>query len=66
MRDSPPEAPAAPEDDLVLRGDLWMGDTRLIRNLALEILARGWSVLLGPSGVGKSTLARLLAGLPGP
>ncbi|MGY6411103.1 MAG: ATP-binding cassette domain-containing protein [Alkalilacustris sp.] len=66
MRDSPPEAPAAAEDDLVLRGDLWMGDTRLIRNLALQIPARGWSVLLGPSGVGKSTLGRLIAGLPGP
>lgn len=66
MRDSPPEAPADAAGDLVLRGDLWMGDTRLIRNLALEIPARGWSVLLGPSGVGKSTLGRLIAGLPGP
>ncbi|MGY6635206.1 MAG: ATP-binding cassette domain-containing protein [Alkalilacustris sp.] len=38
----------------------------LIRDLALAFPARGWSVLLGPSGVGKSTLGRIIAGLPGP
>ena len=51
---------------LRLRGDLWMDDAPLIRNLALEFPAARWSCLLGPSGVGKSTLARLIAGLPGP
>lgn len=50
---------------LCLQGDLWMGDTCLIRNLALDLPARGWSCLLGSSGVGKSTIARLIAGLPG-
>ncbi|MBS1302249.1 ATP-binding cassette domain-containing protein [Loktanella sp. SALINAS62] len=50
---------------LDVRGDLWIGDAALIRNLALEIPARRWSCLLGPSGVGKSTIARLVAGLPG-
>jgi putative hydroxymethylpyrimidine transport system ATP-binding protein len=51
---------------LNLHGDLWIGDGPLIRNLALEMPARRWSCLLGPSGVGKSTIARLIAGLPGP
>lgn len=51
---------------LHLHGDLWMGDAPLIRNLALDMPAGEWSCLLGPSGVGKSTIARLIAGLPGP
>ncbi len=50
---------------LSLRGDLFMGDAPLIRDLALEMPAGGWSCLLGPSGVGKSTLGRLVAGLAG-
>jgi len=52
---------------LRLQGDLWMGgDTPLIRALALDMPARRWSCLLGVSGVGKSTIARLIADLPGP
>lgn len=43
-----------------------MGSVPLIRNLALDMPSARWSCLLGPSGVGKSTLARLVAGLPGP
>ena len=50
---------------LALRGDLWMGESPLIRDLALEMPAGRWSCLLGPSGIGKSTIARLIAGLPG-
>lgn len=50
---------------LSIHGDLWINENPLIRNLALEIPARRWSCLLGPSGVGKSTIARLIAGLPG-
>ncbi|MBR3370421.1 MAG: ABC transporter ATP-binding protein [Rhodobacteraceae bacterium] len=49
-----------------LQGDLWLGDAPLMRNLDLDLPAGGWSCLLGPSGVGKSTLGRLVAGLPGP
>ncbi|SEO29929.1 putative hydroxymethylpyrimidine transport system ATP-binding protein [Salinihabitans flavidus] len=51
---------------LSLRGDLWLGEQALIRDLALDLPAGRWSCLLGPSGVGKSTLGRLVAGLPGP
>jgi len=51
---------------LSLHGDLFLGDTALIRDLALDMPAGGWSCLLGPSGVGKSTLGRLVAGLAGP
>lgn len=51
---------------LGVQGDLWMGDAPLIRNLVLDMPAGRWSCLLGVSGVGKSTIARLIAGLPGP
>ncbi|MCC5992851.1 MAG: ABC transporter ATP-binding protein [Rhodobacteraceae bacterium] len=51
---------------LSLRGDLWMGDAALIRNLSLDMPAGRWSCLLGLSGIGKSSIARLIAGLPGP
>ena len=51
---------------LVLHGDLWMGRAPLINNLLLDMPAGRWSCLLGPSGIGKSTIARLIAGLPGP
>ena len=49
-----------------LHGTLRAGNAPLIRDLALDLPASGWSCLLGPSGVGKSTIARLIAGLDGP
>lgn len=51
---------------LSLRGDLYLGDRRLLRDLALDFPAGRCSCLLGPSGAGKSTLGRLIAGLPCP
>ncbi|MGY6704053.1 ABC transporter ATP-binding protein [Roseinatronobacter sp.] len=51
---------------LHINGDLWLGGAPLIRNLNLNFPAGQWSCLLGPSGVGKSTLGRLIAGLAGP
>lgn len=51
---------------LALRGDLWIGDAPLIRNLALDMPKGRWSCLLGRSGIGKSSIARLIAALPGP
>lgn len=50
---------------LVLTGSARIGDRRLFPPLRLELGAGRWTTLLGPSGVGKSTLLRLIAGLPG-
>lgn len=52
--------------DLHLMGDLRMGDRLLCPGLDLHCAAGAWTVLLGPSGVGKSSLARLVASLPCP
>ncbi|MEL6678486.1 MAG: ABC transporter ATP-binding protein [Pseudomonadota bacterium] len=40
-----------------------MGGASLFRDLTLELVPGGWTCLLGPSGVGKSTVLRLIAGL---
>ena len=49
---------------LHLTGDLCLGARRLCPDLDLHCAAGAWTVLLGASGVGKSSLARLIAGLP--
>lgn len=46
-----------------LSGAAWIGGARIFGPLTLEVAAGRWTCLLGPSGVGKSTLLRLLAGL---
>jgi putative hydroxymethylpyrimidine transport system ATP-binding protein len=51
---------------LHISGDLQLGAQTLCPALSLTCPAGQWTVLLGPSGVGKSTLARLIAGLPCP
>ena len=51
---------------LHITGDLQLGAQTLCPALSLTCPAGQWTVLLGPSGVGKSTLARLIAGLPCP
>jgi len=52
------EAPA-----IGLRGSVSFGDNLLFRDMQLD-LRPGWTCLLGASGVGKTTILRLLAGLP--
>lgn len=47
-----------------LSGSLWAGGSGLIDAFDLTLPAERWSVLLGPSGVGKTSLLRLIAGLP--
>jgi putative hydroxymethylpyrimidine transport system ATP-binding protein len=47
-----------------LSGTLWLGDKPLIRDLDLTLPEGGWSVLLGASGAGKTSLGRIVAGLP--
>ncbi len=51
---------------IVIRGDLRLGAGRLMTGLDLHLMAGKWSVLLGASGLGKTSLARLITGLPTP
>jgi putative hydroxymethylpyrimidine transport system ATP-binding protein len=46
-----------------IAGSFYHEDKCLFDNLLLEVTAAKWTCLLGPSGIGKSTLLRLLAGL---
>ncbi len=55
---SPPPVPG-----VTLKGDFNHQDQVLFTGLTLKVAAGVWTCLLGPSGVGKSTLLRLLAGL---
>ncbi|NUB45548.1 ABC transporter ATP-binding protein [Fertoebacter nigrum] len=50
---------------LHLAGRASAGDRPVFGPLALDVPGGRWTCLLGPSGVGKSTLLRLLAGLSG-
>lgn len=50
---------------LILQGCARIAGHALFPALRLMLRPGEWVVLLGPSGVGKSTLLRLLAGLPG-
>lgn len=52
---------SAPAVTLVGRADI--GGAPLFGPLRLEVVAGAWTCLLGPSGVGKSTILRLIAGL---
>jgi putative hydroxymethylpyrimidine transport system ATP-binding protein len=56
-------APRASFDVLVERASLTYDRTPLFRDLAFRLEAGIWTCLLGPSGVGKSSLIRLIAGL---
>ena len=51
---------------LHLSGRAEIAGTPVFGPLQLDVGAGRWCCLLGPSGVGKSTLLRLLAGLAGP
>lgn len=52
-----------PPPGLRLTGTLRFGERVLFRDLDLRVPAGRWTCLLGPSGVGKSTILRLFAGL---
>ncbi|WP_407704273.1 ABC transporter ATP-binding protein [Thermohalobaculum xanthum] len=52
-----------PAPGIRIRGTLDFGDGYRIPGLDLDVPAGQWTCLLGPSGVGKSTLLRLIAGL---
>lgn len=56
-------AAAAPPTIHLHAGRVTYGGTPLFEALDLELPAGEWTCILGPSGVGKSTLLRLVAGL---
>ncbi|TVR09246.1 MAG: ABC transporter ATP-binding protein [Salinarimonadaceae bacterium] len=48
---------------VTIAGDALIGEARLFDGLRLDMPAGAWTSLLGPSGVGKTTILRLIAGL---
>ena len=46
--------------------DVRRGQRLVLEQITLHITVKEWVILCGPSGVGKSSLLRLLAGLDGP
>ncbi|HYC04749.1 MAG TPA: ATP-binding cassette domain-containing protein [Azospirillaceae bacterium] len=62
----PPGPPTAPPAILIRNARLRFGDRLLFDGLGATIEAGRTTCLLGPSGVGKSTLLRLAAGLAAP
>lgn len=58
-----PSAKISETPGVTLRGDFNHQEHVLFSGLELSVQAGQWTCLLGPSGVGKSTLLRLLAGL---
>lgn len=53
---------SAPE--ILISGALCQGSNKMLRFGSIRCAACRWTALLGASGVGKSTLLRVLAGLP--
>lgn len=64
MSAHPPQSISAPAVH-VSGASLVFDGTPLFDNLTVDLAAAEWTVLLGPSGVGKTTLLRLIAGLEG-
>lgn len=62
---SPPPRPL--RRGISLRGVVFRyGDQVILNGLTLELPARSWTALIGPSGAGKTTLLDLIAGLQTP
>ena len=60
---SGPSSAAGRAPAIEFRGSAIIGGVTVFDSLCLAIPAGQWTCLLGPSGVGKSTLLRILAGL---
>ena len=58
-----PELPHALPPALTIQGRADLNGATLFAPIALELSAARWTCLLGGSGVGKSTILRLIAGL---
>lgn len=62
---SPPPCPL--QRGISLRGVVFRyGDQVILNGVTLELPARSWTALIGPSGAGKTTLLDLIAGLQTP
>ena len=48
---------------LSFEGSAWVNDTQIFQKISFTMQAGSWTCLLGPSGVGKTTILRLIAGL---
>ncbi len=48
---------------LNLNGSARIGSTIIFNGVILEVKAGQWTCLLGPSGIGKTTILKLFAGL---
>ena len=57
-----PSSPAPPVLDLALEG-LSLGGSPILGDIALQVAPAETVALVGPSGIGKSTLLRIFAGL---
>ena len=55
--------PTARAPEIRVSGSAQVGDTPLFDNLDLSLAAGGWTCILGVSGVGKTTILRLIVGL---
>ena len=49
--------------NLSFEGSAWVNDTQIFQKISFTMQAGSWTCLLGPSGVGKTTILRLIAGL---
>ncbi len=58
------DEPKNPPDIFIQNLTLSYQQRHLFQNFNLHLPAGSWSCLLGPSGVGKSTLLKFIAGLP--
>jgi putative hydroxymethylpyrimidine transport system ATP-binding protein len=66
MSDGHSTASAAPPALAIEAARLTYRGAVLFQDLSLEVPGGAWTCLLGPSGVGKTSLLRLIAGLAGP
>ncbi|MFD0858693.1 ABC transporter ATP-binding protein [Roseovarius aquimarinus] len=48
---------------ITFEGSATIAGASVLPRIALDVAAGGWTCLLGPSGIGKSTLLRLIAGI---
>ena len=48
---------------LLFEGSAWVDEIQIFPRISFTMQAGSWTCMLGPSGVGKTTILRLIAGL---